>query len=86
MQLRQSLTDGEHKTFNAFCNPEEDNEEYAYDNGIPDFDLPESMYMDEDVPLHNDKVRQTSNMIVFHISKINRGILFDCLFLDLYPA
>ena len=75
MQLRQSLIDGEHKTFNAFCNPEEDNEEYAYDNGIPDFgepdfDLPESMYMDEDVPLHNDKVRQTSNMIVFHIAAI----------------
>jgi hypothetical protein len=76
MQLRQSLIDGGHETFNnAFRNPEDDNEEYTYDNGIPDFgepdfDLPESTYMDEDVPLHNDKVRQTSNMIVFRISAI----------------
>ncbi|XP_062150325.1 condensin-2 complex subunit H2 isoform X3 [Alnus glutinosa] len=60
-KLRQSLIDGGHKTFNnAFRNPEDDNEEYTYDNGIPDFgepdfDLPESTYMDEDVPLHNDK-------------------------------
>lgn len=75
MQLRQSLIDGGHETFNAFRNPGDDNEEYAYDNGIPDFgdpdfDLPESVYMDEDVPLHNEKVRQTSNMIAFHISAI----------------
>lgn len=63
MQLRQSLTTGGHQTFDAFHNPEDDVEDCAYDNGNPDFgepdcDLPENIYMDEDVPLHNEKVRR----------------------------
>lgn len=59
-KLRQSLTTGGHQTFDAFHNPEDDFEDCAYDNGNPDFgepdcDLPENIYMDEDVPLHNEK-------------------------------
>ncbi|XP_065616552.1 condensin-2 complex subunit H2 isoform X5 [Quercus suber] len=59
-KLRQSLTNGGHETFNAFNNPEDDTEDCAYDSGNPHFgepdsDFPENIYMDEDVPLHNEK-------------------------------
>lgn len=63
LQLRQSLTNGGHETFNAFNNAEDDTEDCAYDSGNPHFgepdsDFPENIYMDEDVPLHNEKVRR----------------------------
>lgn len=62
MQLRQLLNNGGNETVDAFLNPEDCNEDNGYDNGMPDFgqpddDMPENMYMDEDVPIHNERVR-----------------------------
>lgn len=74
LQLRQSLIDGGHETFDAFHNSHNENENHAYDSGIPDLgepefdDFPENMSMDEDVPVHNGKVRQTSKKIVLYVS------------------
>lgn len=65
MQLRESLINGRHETFDAFCNPMGANEDTEYDNEIPDFghtdaDMPEPLFMDENVPPYNDKVRLSS--------------------------
>lgn len=58
-KLRQSLADEGHETFDAFANPG-CYEDKGYDSGDPDighpdFDMPDGMYMDEDVPLQHDK-------------------------------
>lgn len=92
LQLRQSLIDGGHETFKTFCNPNDENNNYQYDGGIPDFgetdfdDLPEHMCMHEDIPLHDEKVRQTCNMIVLYIHNKSSEIFLDCLFVDLYTG
>ncbi|VVA37149.1 PREDICTED: condensin-2 complex subunit H2 [Prunus dulcis] len=59
-KLRESLINGRHETFDAFCNPMGANEDTEYDNEIPDFghtdaDMPEPLFMDENVPPYNDK-------------------------------
>ncbi|KAG2721396.1 hypothetical protein I3760_02G080500 [Carya illinoinensis] len=60
-KLRQSLIDGGHETFNTFCDPDDEKDNYHYDSGIPDFgepdfdDLPENMCMHEDIPIRNEK-------------------------------
>ncbi|KAJ7980298.1 Condensin-2 complex subunit H2 [Quillaja saponaria] len=54
-KLRQSLINGGHETCAAFSNPENHNDDNGYDSGNPDFDMPENMYVDEDVPLHSEK-------------------------------
>ncbi|XP_021637288.1 condensin-2 complex subunit H2 isoform X2 [Hevea brasiliensis] len=56
-KLRQSLSDGGNSANETFGNAENDNEANGYDGGIPDFEqsddeMPESMYMDEDLPQH----------------------------------
>ncbi|KAF5738730.1 condensin-2 complex subunit H2 isoform X2 [Tripterygium wilfordii] len=57
-KLRLSLANGGSNPCDTFTNPENDNEDHAYDDdvpdlGEPDFDMPE--YMDEDVPLYHDR-------------------------------
>ena len=47
--------------FDAFGNPNDYKEDNGYDSGDadfgqPDVDMPENMCMDEDAPLHHDKV------------------------------
>lgn len=69
MQLRQSLVDGECQTFDGFGNPDVENEDNGYDDDMPDFvqpdgDMPENMYMNEDV-LHFEKV--SSGLIMLSI-------------------
>uniref|UniRef100_A0A5B6Z667 Condensin-2 complex subunit H2 n=1 Tax=Davidia involucrata TaxID=16924 RepID=A0A5B6Z667_DAVIN len=59
-KLRQSLVHGGHETYDAFVNTGEENEDNRYDSGDhdfgpPDFDMPESMYRNEEVPLHPEK-------------------------------
>lgn len=61
LQLRHSLVHGGRETFDAFCDPKDDNEDNEFDNGgldfdPPDFDMPESRYEYEDVPLQPEKV------------------------------
>ncbi|XP_044479957.1 condensin-2 complex subunit H2-like isoform X2 [Mangifera indica] len=58
-KLRQSLANKGQQAFSAFGHPDNFNEDKGYDSGDPDsehpdIDMPESMYMDEDV-LHFDK-------------------------------
>ncbi|XP_031277198.1 condensin-2 complex subunit H2 [Pistacia vera] len=58
-KLRQSLANEGQQTCNPFGHPDNFNEDKGYDSGDPDteqpdIDMPESMYMDEDV-LHCDK-------------------------------
>ncbi|XP_015899894.3 condensin-2 complex subunit H2 isoform X2 [Ziziphus jujuba] len=57
-RLRQSLTDDGYETFNPFLNPEDGNEDYENETGMPNFDqhdddMPENIYMDKDVPFDN---------------------------------
>ncbi|KAF5752186.1 hypothetical protein HS088_TW01G00093 [Tripterygium wilfordii] len=57
-KLRLSLADGGSNPCDTFTNPENDKEDLAYDDAIPDlgepdFDMPE--YMDDDVPLYHDR-------------------------------
>ena len=64
MQLRQSLINGENQTFDAFFNSEDVNEENENHTEFPDFgqhddDMPDNLFMDEDVPFHNEKVWPT---------------------------
>lgn len=64
LQLRQSLADEGHETFDAFANPG-CYEDKGYDSGDPDighpdFDMPDGIYMDEDVPFQHDKVSRQS--------------------------
>ncbi|KAK8308561.1 hypothetical protein V6Z12_D02G067900 [Gossypium hirsutum] len=59
-KLRQSLTGQGTGVANIFANFEEDNEDNGYhdenaDFGGPDFDEPENMPMDEDLPFKNEK-------------------------------
>lgn len=59
-KLRHSLVHGGRETFDAFCDPKDDNEDNEFDNGgldfdPPDFDMPESRYEYEDVPLQPEK-------------------------------
>lgn len=61
MQLRQSLVQGERKTNNPFCNPENNTEDDGYDSGDPDveppdFDMPDNTFNPEDVPPYQEKV------------------------------
>lgn len=61
LQLRHSLVHGRCETLDAFCDPKDDNEDNEFDNGgldfdPPDFDMPESRYEYDDVPLQPEKV------------------------------
>lgn len=60
MQLRNSLVQGGSQTFGASINVENHNEADGYDSGANDFgdDIPHDMYMDEDLPFHQEQVRQ----------------------------
>ncbi|KAJ9154524.1 hypothetical protein P3X46_027847 [Hevea brasiliensis] len=63
-KLRQSLSDGANNTNETFGNSENDNEGNGYEGGNPDFgqpndEMPESMYMDEDLP-HHEKYDDSS--------------------------
>ncbi|KAK2989317.1 hypothetical protein RJ640_014776, partial [Escallonia rubra] len=53
-KLRQSLVLGLRENFDAFSSPK-DKEDNGYDSDGLNFDMPESAYMDEDVPLQPDK-------------------------------
>jgi condensin-2 complex subunit H2 len=53
LQLRQSLTNEGHNIPDTYGNSGNDNEDNAYDTGIPDFGQPDeeiSEYMNEDSP------------------------------------
>lgn len=50
LQLRQSLVNGENETPGTFSNPEDYNDSNAYDSDNPDLEVPENVYMDEDIP------------------------------------
>ncbi|XP_057957889.1 condensin-2 complex subunit H2 [Malania oleifera] len=59
-KLRQSLVDGGYETRDTFCNFGVDDEDDENDGGIPDFGHPnvgepESMQVDEEAPLNNNK-------------------------------
>ena len=59
LQLRQSFTNEGHDIPDTFGNSGNDNEDNAYDTGIPDFGQPDeeiSEYMKEDLapPLHGE--------------------------------
>lgn len=60
LQLRQSLANEGHQTFDAFANPgyykDKGYDSGDPDTGHPDFDMLDDMYMDEDVPFQYDKV------------------------------
>lgn len=61
MQLRQSLINGRYNASDSFGTAENVNEDNGYDNGIPDFEqpdheMPERMFMDEDLPFDHQKV------------------------------
>lgn len=88
LQLRQSLANKGQQAFSAFGHPDNFNEDKGYDSGDPDsehpdIDMPESMYMDEDV-LHFDKVCRTT----FWVIKVKTVALdfAHCLFIDIYTA
>ncbi|XP_021291120.1 condensin-2 complex subunit H2 [Herrania umbratica] len=59
-KLRQSLSGRGSGAADAFANLEDGNEDSGYhgenaDFGGPDFDVPENMSMDEELPFHNEK-------------------------------
>lgn len=88
LQLRQSLTGNEHETIDPFLNHEDGNEDNGNDTGMPNFeqpddDMPENIYMDEDVPLHKKMVRLT----LFPISVFNKpGNIINCFLTGLRTA
>lgn len=55
-QLRQSLSGRGNGAADAFANLEDNNEDNGYHGENADFDVPENMSMDEDLPFHNEKV------------------------------
>ena len=75
LQLRHSLIHGGHETSDAFGDPRHDNEDNEYDTGgsdfgPPDFDIPDTTYEYEEVPLHTEKVRQTIKCSVICVMKL----------------
>ncbi|EEF45573.1 conserved hypothetical protein [Ricinus communis] len=63
-KLRQSLSNGGYNNSDTFGNAENDDEGNEHDSGVPDFgqpddDIPENMYMDED--LHHEKVGSSTH-------------------------
>lgn len=66
LQLRQSLVNEGNKPSGTFFNSEADKDDNEYDNGNPDFDMPdnadfdmpENAYMEEDLPPCGKEVRR----------------------------
>ncbi|GAV64158.1 DUF1032 domain-containing protein [Cephalotus follicularis] len=54
-KLRQSLTNEGRQPCHDFGSPEDDNEDNEFGCGVPDFDMPDHMSMDEDAPLNHEK-------------------------------
>jgi len=70
LQLRHSLIHGNHKSCDAFFNPNDNNEDNEYDDGgldfgPPDFDMPEGKCEYEEVPSQPEKVRQINYMLLY---------------------
>jgi len=57
LQLRQSLVNEGNETGGTF-NAEGDNDDIEYDSGIPDFDMPENAFMEENLPPFSNEVRK----------------------------
>ena len=88
MQLRNSLIHLGSETFSAYSNVE-DNKEDEYDSGVNDFgdDIPHDMYMDEDVPLHQEQVQQP--VLMYQLQNSYETLFFFLLleigFIFCYP-
>lgn len=70
LQLRQSLVLGGLENFDACFNSKDDNEDSGYDSGdaefgAPDFDMPESTFMNEDVPISPKMVGINNNWLLY---------------------
>ncbi|XP_052208571.1 condensin-2 complex subunit H2 [Diospyros lotus] len=67
-KLRHSLIHGNHKSCDAFFNPKDNNEDNEYDDGGPDFDMPEGKCEYEEVPSQPEK--HDEGDVCFHMNNI----------------
>ena len=92
MQLRNSLIHGDSQTFSAYSNVEDNKEDGGYDSGVNDFgdEMPHDMYMDDDLPLHQEQVRLPVLMCqeqnIMHVYCGSYLLKLVRLFVNLFPA
>lgn len=69
MQLRNSLIYGGSQTFRAYSNVEDNEEDDGYDSGVNDFG--DDMYMDEDVPIHQEQQQVMQQPVLMYQQQIS---------------